>query len=65
MNTKRINVSIFYTDTINYDGYVILTEFFAHLTEEERSYAWLKQDPATSHAADDFLAALEAVLVTE
>jgi hypothetical protein len=40
---------------------LILTEFFAHLTEEEQLYMWLQQDSATSHTTDDSLVALEEV----
>jgi hypothetical protein len=37
------------------------TEFFARLTEEERSYTWFQQDSATVHTAHNSLASLEGV----
>jgi hypothetical protein len=64
MNAKRIIGPIFYAETINSDRYVglILTEFFAQLTQEERSHVWFQQNSATAHTADGSMTALEVVL---
>jgi hypothetical protein len=42
-----------------------LTKFFPQLIEQERLYAWFKQNQATFHTADDSLMALEAMFGDE
>jgi hypothetical protein len=61
-NDNWIIGPLFYVET-NSDTYVrlILTQFFAELTEEEQSYMRFQQDSATVHTTDNSLTALEGV----
>jgi hypothetical protein len=61
---KRWHMPTFYAETISSDKYMrlILTEFFAQLTEEEWPHACFQQDPTTTHTTDDSPMALEGVI---
>jgi hypothetical protein len=63
IDAKRITGPTFYAERINYDkcARLILTEFFAQLSEEERWYMWFQQDSANAHSAHDSQAALKGV----
>jgi hypothetical protein len=63
-SARRIAGPVFFHKKIYCKKYiqVILRQFFAELTEEERPHDWFQQDSATAHSAYMSMQALSDVL---